>query len=121
MANTANVNRHATEWVFVTALDHLQACAGLMVQTHRAYCAPSIERRGKTQQQLATDAGTDRNRVGQLERGEANPADSALEDILSHAGFKMGVGESGRAFLSLLQAIRDSRSALQEVKADLPD
>lgn len=121
MANTANVNRHATAWVFISALEHLQACAGLVVQTHRAYCAPSTEAKGKTQQKLADDAGTDRNHVGKLERGETIPPDPTLENILTQAGFKMGSGESGRAFLVLLQAIRDGAPAMKDLEADLPE
>lgn len=120
MAQTANVNRLATARVLITAVDQLKACAGLTVQTHRAYESPARGGKGLTQTEVANKAGGGATQgiVSNLENGKSIPADPMLANILSASGFDMA--GSGASLLALLQTIRDHEGNLAGIEDDQP-
>jgi transcriptional regulator with XRE-family HTH domain len=121
MANMSNVNRLATARVLLSALDHFKACAGLSVQTHRAYESAARGGVGLTQEHVATAAGTNQPTVSNLEQAKSIPGDPILQNILAQAGFDMTAGTgSGHALLQILRAIRDNEGNLQNIEADRP-
>jgi hypothetical protein len=120
MAQTANTNRLATSRVLITAVDQLKACAGLTIQTHRAYESPSRGGNGLTQTEVANKAGGGATQgiISNLEQGKSIPADPMLSSILRESGFDMA--GSGASLLAVLQAVRDHEGNLAGIEDDKP-
>lgn len=106
MAYTANVNRLATSRVLITAVDQLKACAGLTIQTHRAYESAARDGKGLTQTEVANKAGGGATQgiVSNLETGKSIPPDPMLANILRESGFDMN--GSGASLLAVLRRSR---------------
>lgn len=120
MAVVSNVNRKATAEAVVQSVALLKRIVGLSIQTHRAFESPGREGKGRTQQDVASQANTQQSVVSKLENGKLIPANKLLSNILREAGYNMAGPGGGTALLRILQAIRDNEANLKKTVKEQP-
>lgn len=119
MAYVSNVNRRASAKAIIQQVATLKTIAGLAIQTHRAYESPSRQGKGRTQEEVASQAGASQATVSNLENGKICGKVKLLK-ILEASGFNLSKDKGGLALFNILVVIRENEENLEKLLREPP-
>ena len=117
MASGANVFRKTAVEALSDQANASKKLAGMVIKSYRDYSAPGNPSR--TQQEVATAAGTYQSVVSDLERGKKIPDNTTLQSIMQTIGLDLADAEP-LALFNMLTTLRDNGDQLKALSKHKP-